>query len=200
MNHYTGSVPDNRRRKPDWRDNAACRAADIHPDTMFPDSDKDRIDDARTICWKCPVRLVCLRDAINTGDNQWGMRGGLLPEERRAVKKELNRRHKAAEAQQTGAPAKATAPPRTSYPSLRNLFDAHTKRIIHGHLAWTGPERPSFKGRSYKPKQIAFILDRGRPPVGRVLTTCSLSGCVMPSHIADDSERMPRTGTAKAAA
>jgi hypothetical protein len=189
VNAYTGSVPDTRRRKPDWRTFAACRAEGIHPDAMFPDSDKVRIAKARAICATCPVTRTCLRDAITSGDNQWGIRAGLTPEERRSVKKEINRRIKAAEEEQTDGKKAAPAPQRKSYTSLRDLFDANTKRLIHGHLAWTGPAKPSFKGRSYNPKQVAFILDRGREPVGRVLTKCGIGGCTLPAHIADDEER-----------
>lgn len=195
MNHYIGQIPDTRRRKPDWRTFAACRAEGIHPDAMFPDSDKAHIAYARSICAGCPVSKACLRDAMNSGDNQWGIRAGLTPEERRSVKKEINRRLKAAETQQTDqgkAPVKA--PQRQPYTSLRDLFDRNTRRLVHGHLAWTGPAKPSFEGRSYNPKQVAFVLDRGREPVGRVLTTCSVSGCTLPGHIADDEERM-RCGT-----
>lgn len=185
MNRHTGAVPD-------WRTRAACRADGISPDAMFPDSDKERLKAARIICAACPVSRFCLRDAINSGDNQWGIRGGLTPEERRAVKKELDRRDKATKEEQPSTPAAAAPKPpaRKTYTDLRSLFDDNTKRIIHGHLAWTGPTKPSFKGRAYNPKQIAYLLDRGRTPVGRVLTTCSLSGCVLPAHIADDEERM----------
>jgi hypothetical protein len=188
VNAYTGSVPDTRRRKPDWRTFAACRG---HADAMFPDNDQVRIARARAICANCPVSKACLRDAINTGDNQWGVRAGLTPEERRSVKKEINRRLKAAaQAQQTAAPAKTAAPQRQQYSTLRGLFNNSTKLLIHGHLAWTGSNRPWFKGRPYSPRQVVFIVDRGREPVGRVLTTCGVSNCVLPEHIADDDERM----------
>ena len=196
MRNYTGSVPDTRRRKPDWRTSAACRAEGIHPDAMFPDSDKVRIAKARAICAGCPVSQACLQDAITSGDNEWGIRAGLTPEERRAVKKEINRRIKAAEKQQTEtALAEATkTSQRQPYSTLRGLFNNNTALLVHGHLAWTGPDRPNFKGRLYSPRQIVFILDRGREPVGRVLTTCGVSKCVLAAHIADDEERM-RCGT-----
>ncbi|MFE9448357.1 WhiB family transcriptional regulator [Streptomyces sp. NPDC006739] len=180
-------------RTDDWRNNAACRSKDVHPDAMFPDSDKQRIAAARAICAGCPVSKACLRDAITSGD-RWGIRAGLTPDERRLVKRELNRRQKAAEAQQAdgenATPDAPVLPRRKPYTTLRALFDDNTKRVTHGHLAWTGPAKPSFKNRSYNPKQIAFVLDRGREPAGRVLSTCSLSGCVEPTHIADDAERM----------
>jgi hypothetical protein len=194
VSNYTGAVPDTR-RGPDWRTRAACRADGISPDAMFPDSDKERTLAARMICAGCPVSRSCLREAISSGDNQWGIRGGLTPEERRAVQEEPDRRRKAAEEVQESAPVETPKPPaRKSYTDLRSLFDDNTKRLIHGHLAWTGPSKPSFEGRSYNPKQVAFLIDRGRTPVGRVLTTCSLSGCVLAAHIADDEERA-RCGT-----
>ncbi|MGW4222947.1 WhiB family transcriptional regulator [Streptomyces bauhiniae] len=77
-----------------WRDQAKCIGS---RDAMFPDSDKKDIEAARQICARCPVSRECLRDAINTGDNQWGIRAGLTPEERRLVKKEINRRLRQAE-------------------------------------------------------------------------------------------------------
>ncbi|MEV7154858.1 WhiB family transcriptional regulator [Streptomyces misionensis] len=83
--------------------------------------------------------------------------------------------------------------------SLEALFKAHTKRLYGGHLAWTGPVKPSFKGRSYNPKQVAFIIDRGREPVGRVLNDCGNSECVLPAHVADEAERHP-TATKQLAA
>lgn len=193
MSNYTGAVPDTRHRTPNWRTFSACRADDVDPDAMFPDTNAAGIAYAKSICRDCPVWRPCLRDALDTGDNQHGIRGGLKPEERRAVKKELARHaQEAADGQKTTAPALPR--PRKTYTTLRELFDANTKRIIHGHLAWTGPAKPSFKGQSYNPKQVAFIVDRGRAPVGRVLTTCSLPGCVMAAHVADDEERQ-RCGT-----
>ncbi|MFF4489477.1 WhiB family transcriptional regulator [Streptomyces sp. NPDC001544] len=173
----------------DWRTSAACRARGVHPDAMFPERDKERIDYARTICAGCPVSMACLRDAINSGDTQWGIRGGLTPEERRAVKKEINRRLKAAEETQAAGKKADPALQRKSCTSLGELFEGNTKRLVHGHLTWTGPARLTFQGQVYSPRKVAFIVDRGRPPSGRVMTTCGLSGCVQPAHIADDEER-----------
>lgn len=179
-----------------WAKQAACR--NVHPDVMHPSNDETQIERAKKVCAGCWVTRECFWDAVATGDMEHGIRAGLRPNERRTVLKEINRR-KAPPAEQATeqktTPVEAPAEPRRkSYTDLRSLFDDNTKRLIHGHLAWTGPAKPSFEGRSYNPKQVAFILDRGRAPVGRVLTTCSLAGCVLPAHIADDEERM-RCGT-----
>lgn len=172
-----------------WAKQAACRGVD--PDVMHPGNDETEIQRAKQVCARCWVARACFWDAVATGDMEHGIRAGLRPNERRDVLKEINRRKTAPveqAAEQTAAPAEA--PRRKPYTDLRSLFDDNTKRILHGHLAWTGPSKPSFKGRTYNPKQVAYIVDRGRTPVGRVLTTCSLSGCVLPAHIADDEERM----------
>jgi hypothetical protein len=171
-----------------WAKRAACRGVD--PDVMHPGNDETEIGRAKQVCARCWVARECFWDAVATGDMEHGIRAGLRANERRAVLKEINRRKSAPveqAAEQTTDPAEA--PRRKPYTDLRSLFDDNTKRIIHGHLAWTGPSKPSFKGRAYNPKQIAYLLDRGRTPVGRVLTTCSLAGCVLPAHIADDEER-----------
>jgi hypothetical protein len=85
---YTGQVPDTK-RPADWRERALCRK---DPDAMFPDNNEIGIEQARRVCAPCPVRQQCLVDAIRTGDDQYGIRGGLKPCERRAVAKELARR------------------------------------------------------------------------------------------------------------
>jgi hypothetical protein len=179
-----------------WAKQAACRGVD--PDVMHPSNDETEIQRAKKVCAGCWVARECFWDAVATGDMEHGIRAGLRPNERRAVLKEINRR-KAPPAEpateQKTTPVEAPAAPRRKpYTDLRSLFDDNTKRLINGHLAWTGTAKPSFEGRSYNPKQVAFILDRGRTPVGRVLTTCSLSGCVLAAHIADDEERA-RCGT-----
>jgi hypothetical protein len=173
----------------DWRTAAACRDED--PELFFPKGHEGPwqlvIEEAKTVCRRCPAVDACLTFALDN-NIQHGIYGGLTDPERTSLKRSA-KRHNLSDDTVTEKTAQARQPqpkPRT----LRSLFDNNTKRIIHGHLAWTGPAKPSFEGRSYNPKQVAFILDRGRNPVGRVLTTCSLSGCVLPAHVADDEERM----------
>lgn len=178
-------------RPDDWRQRAACLGQWA---VMHPDNDEREIANARRVCAGCPVSRECFWDAVATDDMAHGIRAGLRASERRAVVKEINRRKVTGAEQPTGQEVALVKVPkasqRKSYTDIRDLFEDNTKRLIHGHLAWTGPAKPSFEGRSYNPKQVAFIVDRGRPPVGRVLATCGVAGCVLPAHVADDEERM----------
>jgi WhiB family redox-sensing transcriptional regulator len=92
MSGYTGQVPAVW-QPADWRDLALCKA---DPDAMFPDNNTHGIELARRVCTGCPVGRECLVDAIRTGDDQYGIRAGLKPGERRAVAAELRRRQAAA--------------------------------------------------------------------------------------------------------
>jgi WhiB family transcriptional regulator, redox-sensing transcriptional regulator len=73
---------------PIWipRVTAACRDAD--PELFFP-AKKNRASlqteaKAKTICQRCPLRAVCLDVALAAGE-QWGIWGGLNPDERRKL-------------------------------------------------------------------------------------------------------------------
>lgn len=92
MTAYTGAVPSTE-RPIDWRDDAVCR---VDPEAMFPDNNEQDIEQARRVCALCPVKRECLIDAIRTGDNEYGIRGGLKPGERRVIAKELRQREQAA--------------------------------------------------------------------------------------------------------
>jgi WhiB family redox-sensing transcriptional regulator len=72
-----------------WQLRAACRDAD--PELFFPISDKQRdvIEQSRTYCRVCPVRVQCLQVALGSGEAH-GTWGGLTEWERLAV---LRRRH-----------------------------------------------------------------------------------------------------------
>ena len=74
-----------------WRDQAACRQPGLPADTFFPRDPntkrRDPWEQARDICAWCPehVREACLTEALDLGDFA-GMRAGLTPDERRALK------------------------------------------------------------------------------------------------------------------
>lgn len=73
----------------DWRTRAACLEED--PDLFFPDGERgysslNQLELARTVCRRCPVRLTCLRAAMNTGAT-YGMWGGTTPDERRSLRR-----------------------------------------------------------------------------------------------------------------
>lgn len=184
---YTGSVPDTQRRT-DWRDSAECRTED--PELFFPKGYEGPsllvIEQAKAVCRRCPVTSSCLSFALDEGIPS-GIFGGLTEPERRSLQRSARRKGQSPEATLEQA---AASPQRKSYSSLRELFEANTTRLIYGHLAWTGPARPSFESRAYTPMKVAYFVDRGRNPVGRVMATCRIRGCVLPAHLADDEERM----------
>jgi WhiB family redox-sensing transcriptional regulator len=67
-----------------WSKLAIC--AGENPDTFFP-SNGDPGTRARQICGHCPVRRDCAEYA--TGTDEFGIRGGLDQEQRRALAREL---------------------------------------------------------------------------------------------------------------
>ena len=68
-----------------WRSFAACKGAD--PALFFPaeDAGRNATRAAKAICADCPVRVPCLRQAVDDGE-RWGVWGGLAERERRGVK------------------------------------------------------------------------------------------------------------------
>ncbi|MFV2196000.1 WhiB family transcriptional regulator [Nocardiopsis sp. LOL_012] len=64
-----------------WSEWAACQGSDLN---VFFSNGRHIQDRARAVCGRCPVRAACLADAIEQGD-QFGIRGGLNPQERRRV-------------------------------------------------------------------------------------------------------------------
>ena len=66
-----------------WEKEAACRGLDT--DSFYPEKD-DSIGIPKRVCRACPVRLDCLEHALRL-DDQFGIRGGLTPEERRRIRR-----------------------------------------------------------------------------------------------------------------
>ncbi|HET6857578.1 MAG TPA: WhiB family transcriptional regulator, partial [Streptomyces sp.] len=83
---------------------ALCRV--IEPEVFFPErGDRRTAALAREICMQCPVRAVCLTDALESEDDashshRFGIRGGTSPEQRYKIY-----RRTAARAGTGGAPA-----------------------------------------------------------------------------------------------
>lgn len=188
---HSASVPDTLDRGPDWRAAALCRTEEHDPELFFPKGYEGPwqlvIADAKKICARCPAADECLAFALahNIGD---GIFGGLTEKERKCLRRSVQRGKTAPEdvADKAAKVRRAKPKPRT----LRSIFEANTVPLHGGHLGWKGPARPSFGGRDYTPKQLAFVVDRGHYPQGRVLVDCGVSGCVRPEHVADDEERM----------
>ena len=70
-------------KQEEWRDDAACRGADL--DLFFPISD-DESGPAKAICATCPVRDDCLEWALATRQED-GIFGGMTPSERRRTRR-----------------------------------------------------------------------------------------------------------------
>jgi WhiB family transcriptional regulator, redox-sensing transcriptional regulator len=72
----------------DWRHIAACRDED--PELFFPIGNTGpallQIEEAKSVCRRCPVREECLQFALETGQDA-GVWGGLSEDERRALKR-----------------------------------------------------------------------------------------------------------------
>ena len=83
-----------------WRDDAACRGADI--DLFFPVSEDDG-GPAKAICATCPVREACLEWAMATHQED-GIFGGMTATERRRLRR---RRRSAARIAAAGREAPA---------------------------------------------------------------------------------------------
>jgi WhiB family redox-sensing transcriptional regulator len=55
----------------------------VDPELFFPaKGEHGKAARAKQVCARCPVRAACLADAMATRD-QFGIRGGLTPNERR---------------------------------------------------------------------------------------------------------------------
>lgn len=183
MSNYQGSVPDTR-RTPDWRDNAAC--LEEKPELFFPKGYEGPwqsvIADAKAVCRRCPSKDACLEFALdeNIGD---GIFGGLTEKERAGLRRQAARRILTPE--QAAEKAAKTLQPRT----LQSIYDAHTRRLYGGHVAWSGPRKVSFQGKTLTVKQLCFIVGRGHKPDGPVRSDCGIDACVLPQHLADTAER-----------
>jgi hypothetical protein len=167
----------------DWRRAALCTE---DPDLHFPEGTTGRhllqIEDAKAMCRRCPVMLQCQRRALDTRE-QYGVWGGLSEDERRSILRGSRRRGTSA----TAAAAKKTSQPKPL--TLKDIFDASTKRLHDGHLAWTGKTQIRVQGRVLTPRQFCFLIDRGHHSNGRVMSDCNVSECVLPQHLADTAER-----------
>lgn len=174
---YTGAVPDTIRAA-DWRDIAACRLDD--PEAWFATEDttagKAGVRHAIAVCARCPVLDACRQWALDTRQ-QHGIWGGLTERERRAI---WRRRGVV-----LPEPTDDDPRPRTH----QSVYEDRSVPLDGGHVGWSGAVPVKIGGLPHTPSQIAFQVDRGRPPVGPVLRTCGRDGCVLAGHLRDGQER-----------
>jgi len=169
----TRSIPDTPRAA-SWADTAACRSED--PDLFHAgERDPKAMEEARSICNRCPSRAGCLTAAYQEGDD-WGVRGGLTPRQRRAALRKANGDITQAVAEATGD---ATA-------LLRRIYSHHARPDGDGHVRWTDHRHQiSVRNTVYTPNQLAFQAHYGRPPVGHVERVCDVERCVARACLAD---------------
>lgn len=83
MSNTWGMTSD---RSDDWRDRAACRDED--PELFFADGtgypSQLKIEKAKQVCRRCPVKAQCLAWALGVGDD-WAVCGGKTAAERRVM-------------------------------------------------------------------------------------------------------------------
>ncbi|GHB67922.1 transcriptional regulator WhiB [Streptomyces viridiviolaceus] len=76
----------------DWRGRGACREED--PELFFPVGNTGgaflQIEEAKSVCRRCPVIETCLQWALETGQ-QHGVWGGLSEDDRRRMKRRIAR-------------------------------------------------------------------------------------------------------------
>ncbi|MGW4493827.1 WhiB family transcriptional regulator [Streptomyces sp. NPDC004376] len=193
-------------RPTDWRDQAICRGqSGKGADPWWPQpSDTSAVQAATNLCrTRCPVMYECAQHALTQPEDE-GIWGGLDENQRRRIRKKytsgrLNNPDTVILAVDSAIRQEHTQPA----DELRNLWDAYTKPLPGGHIGWSGPDSSTFSwhGHTYTPKRLAFLVDRGHPPVGivRRLPDCPVIECIHPRHIADNRERHQRTAAEREA-
>jgi len=190
----SGRAPDTLTRAPHWSDKGLCRTV-ADPEAFFPSgigaATQQQIDEAKTFCVGCPVRMNCATAAIRKG-YQYGVWGGLDEAQRRSLT-----RTPAADLPQ----AIRAAWDRRTYD---HYFDAYARRTVQGddgHVLWAVRNTSvTVLGRNWTPRQLAVWIGHNREPHGTVKTHCGQPDCVAPEHVGDAVIRMVRSRQTKKAA
>lgn len=175
---YTGTIPDTAGRPMDWLATAPCKDAG---DAMFPGSLSADIAYAKSFCQRCSAIELCLRWALDTGE-EWGVWGGLSEAERNKMRRSAVRPIDIDE-------YAGTTPPRSApVQTLEEAWAQYTQPDGE-HILWTGPKVVHHGGDYVTSNRLSFRLDRGHWPEGDVKRACKTAGCVRPAHLADQRER-----------
>jgi hypothetical protein len=85
---------------------------------------------------------------------------------------------------------------RERYGSIAEAFRANVQPVDDGHLRWTGYTDAGtgspyvcYRQKRVTAARVSFELLHGRPPVGQVLTTCGMDGCLAGAHLTDRQMR-----------
>jgi WhiB family redox-sensing transcriptional regulator len=118
----------------DWPTQAACR--EDHPDALFVQGAAQQ--QAKAVCFRCPVRAECLAHALDTR-TQFGVWGGMTERERR----QLLRHHSSVESWRSlfqAAMAQQEAVPHPARHDAGALQDGLGRRVPGRHVAVRTPE------------------------------------------------------------
>ena len=195
----------------DWLHRAACRETDTtgqpahDPDLWFPDGTTGHwqlvIEDAKRVCYRCPVMELCGQWARETGQ-EYGVFGGLSEDERRAMKRRRADRRTAPRPEpepeeKTPAPTLVFARVGSLAEQCRDLYARYTEPR-DGHLVWTAQRtQVSVAGRDRTYAQISFQAGHGRWPDGPVKRSCQVWKCVAPECLTDRAMRTARKRAAE---
>lgn len=179
-------APDTLTRPVEWTARAAC----LGLLDLFESEDPRSFALAGRVCNACPVQEVCLAKAMleerNSGENhRAGVRGGLTPTERAR----LARRIRDTPGGETVA--RQDQPPRT--PAA--VFYERSQLLPGGHREWRGSYPVAVNGASYTPRQLAWYVEYGQRPGGRLRQVCSHKSCLTVAHLWDPGPAANGCGT-----
>ena len=184
----TKQVPDTLDHADWWREQAECAAIDADgqpmydPESWFPVGEgpaaQQQADDAKRVCYQCPVVDICLRWALDTRQDD-GVWGGLTETERRRLH---------------GRRAKTPSAPRPPR-NLGDVLAGQSRAIPGGHTEWTGSSPVTINQVCYTPLQLAWRVAHGTAPDGQVTTECGHQGCITADHLLDAAGRAKRHGS-----
>ena len=120
MIRNNGLLPATMPELTDWRDAAAC--ANVEPDLFFEENDLN-VETAKSICRDCPVAAACLETSM-VNREEFGIWGGMLPEERDRMRRTWLRRRGESETRST---VRTRSGMLTRNPALDRRFDARLK-------------------------------------------------------------------------
>ena len=175
-------APDNLSPVDTWQNHALCGDEAYDPELWFPVGEgttaQQQADDAKAICYQCPVIDTCLRWAIEQRQDT-GIWGGLTEQERRRLHRRKSRTPSAPKAPRTPAAVLAR----------------YSQEVEGGHLVWTGKRVVGVGGVEYTPTRLAWLVADKGPAEGQLVADCGHRGCINPDHLLDAAGRLARHGT-----
>jgi hypothetical protein len=160
----------------DWKRSAACADKAVDADIFHAgERDPKATETARTVCNRCPVRTPCLIAAYKEGD-EWGIRAGLTPRQRNAHLRKAD-----------GNIARAVADAlEDTALILGAIYRHHAKPTGDGHVLWTDTRHfINVRNKPYTVHRLAWVALYGVEPIGSVLRSCEVEGCVAKGCLTD---------------